>query len=109
MKKTIITMVAIGLFSSMSALADHIKDVAPLETVDTLVHKANDADCQKECDLLLNVCYQQVDTIHQRIERIKAAIKREGAKPEHAAELKILNKKLNDANETLRALEKPGH
>ena len=109
MKKTMVVLMAIGLFSAMPALADHVKDVTPPETAVTHIHNANDAECVKECDLLLSDCAMQVDSIQQRIERIRTAIKTSGAKPEHTAELKVLNRKLKEANETLRALEKPGH
>ena len=51
----------------------------------------------------------QVDSIQERIQKIKLAIEADGAKPENAEELRVLNKKLKEANETLRSLSKPGH
>lgn len=73
------------------------------------MHTQQDADCAKECDLLLRNCALEVDSIQQRIERIKKAIDTYGAKPENLEELKILNRKLKEANETLKALNRPGH
>lgn len=100
MKTRLVLMIAVVLFA-MSA---------PVMAVDHgAKHTQQDADCAKECDLLLRNCAQEVDSIHQRIQRIKKAIETTGAKPEHAEELKLLNKKLKEANETLRALNKPGH
>ena len=72
------------------------------------MHTQQDEECAKECDLLLRNCAQEVDSIQQHIQRIKKAIEIYGAKPEHVEELKILNKKLKEANETMRALTKPG-
>lgn len=71
-------------------------------------HTQQDADCAKECDLLLRNCALEVDSIHQRIERIKKAIDTYGAKPENLEELKLLNKKLKEANDTLKAFNRPG-
>jgi uncharacterized coiled-coil DUF342 family protein len=72
------------------------------------MHSQQDADCARECELLLKNCAQEVDSIQQRIQRIKKAIETNGAKPEHAEELKKLNKMLQDANETLKSITKPG-
>jgi len=72
------------------------------------MHTQHDEECAKECDLLLRNCAQEVDSIQQRIQRIKAAIKVYGAKPENVEDLKILNGKLQETNATLKALTKPG-
>ena len=109
MKKTMLILMAVGLFSAMPALAEHKKEVAPAQPAMTHSHQADDADCAKECELLLVDCAMQVDSIQQRVQKIKSAIAANGAKPEHAEELKILNKKLKEVNEIMRALNKPGH
>lgn len=72
------------------------------------MHTQQDAECAKECDLLLRSCALEVDSIQQRMEKIKKAIAAHGAKPENLEELRILNKKLKEANETLKALNRPG-
>ena len=71
-------------------------------------HKTQDEQCTKECDLLLKSCALEVDSIQERITKLRAAIAEKGADTYTLEELKILNKKLKEANETMRALTKPG-
>lgn len=106
-----VILMALGLFSAMPALAEHKKEAlaAGQETVATHNHNHQDEDCAKECEMLLKDCAMQVDSIQQRVEKIQSAIKANGAKPDHLDELKVLNKKLKEINETIRALSKPGH
>lgn len=100
MKKIIMILMAAALFAAVPAMAaEH----------GAMHAQQHDEECAKECDLLLRNCAQEVDSIQQRIQRIKKAIEANGAKPENAEELKILNKKLKEANETMRGLTKPGH
>jgi peptidoglycan hydrolase CwlO-like protein len=109
MKRVMVMLVAIGLFSAMPAFADHKKGentAAGQETSAT--HNHQDEDCARECDLLLKECAKEVDSIQQRVKKIKAAIKKDGAKPENREELKVLNQKLKETNETIRSLSKPG-
>jgi len=110
MKKILAIMVVAGLLGAIPAFAEHKKDAAVVEqkTMTMHTHTQQDADCARECDLLLKECAQQVDSIHERIQKIKSAIETNGAKPENLEELKLLNRKLKEANETLRALTKPG-
>lgn len=107
MKKRMIILLAVVLLNAMPALADHLKGASPLEP--TAVHTHQSEQCAKECDQLLKSCAIEVDSIQQRIQKIKSAIEAYGAKPENLDELRILNKKLKEANETMRALTKPGH
>lgn len=108
MKKVLVMLVAVGLFGTMPALAEHKKDAKPAGQETAATHNHQDEDCARECDLLLKECAIQVDDIHQRIKKIKAAIDANGAKPENAEELRILNRKLKEVNETIRSLSKPG-
>lgn len=108
MKKILVMLVAIGLFGAMPALADHKKEAEATSQETVATHSHHDEDCAKECDLLLKECSREVDSIQQRAEKIKAAIKANGAKPENLEELKLLNKKLKEVNETMRAISKPG-
>lgn len=108
MKKTMLILMAVGLFSAMPALAEHKKDVKPAAQESTAMHNHQDADCARECDLLLRDCANEVDSIQQRVKKIEAAIKANGAKPENLDELRILNRKLKETNETMRSLTKPG-
>lgn len=109
MKKVLVMLVAVGLFGTMPALAEHKKDAKPAGQETTAMHNHQDEDCARECDLLLKECAIQVDSIQQRVQKIKAAIAANGAKPENLEELKLLNKKLKEVNETIRSLSKPGH
>lgn len=99
MKRIMIALMATSLFSAAvpAIAAEH----------DTM-GSGKDMQYGMECDLLLKSCIQQVDSINERIQKIKAAIETYGAKPEYRDELVILNKKLKEANETLRVLTKPG-
>lgn len=99
MRKSLVILMAASLFAAA---------VPAIAMEHGAKHAQHDEECAKECDLLLRSCAQEVDSIHQRIQRIKKAIETTGAKPEHAEELRILNKKLKEANDTLKALNKPG-
>ena len=107
MKKIIVILSAVGLLGSVPAFAEHKKDTHPSDHSATQTQM--DQDCLKECELLIRDCTKEVDSIQQRIQKIKVAIKANGAKPENQEELTLLNKKLKEVNETLRALTKPGH
>lgn len=108
MKRALVMLVAVGLFGAMPALAEHKKEVNTAGQKTVVTHSHQDEDCARECDLLLKDCVIQVDSIQQRVQKIKAAIEASGAKPENAEELRILNKKLKEVNETIRSLSKPG-
>lgn len=99
MKKTMVIFMATALFAAA---------VPAMAMEHGARHAQQDVECEKECDLLLRNCAQEVDSIQQRIQRIKNAIEANGAKPENAEELRLLNRKLKEANETLRAINKPG-
>jgi len=99
MKKTMVILMATALFAAA---------VPAMAMEHGAMHTQNDEECAKECDLLLRNCAQEVDSIQQRIQRIKKAIETYGAKPEHDEELKLLNKKLKETNEELKALTKAG-
>ncbi len=99
MKKTMVILMATSLFAA----------AVPVMAMEHGTMKTQmDEQCAKDCDLLLKDCAQEVDSIQQRIQKIKSAIETNGAKPEHLEELKILNKQLKEANQTLRVLSKPG-
>jgi len=101
MKKSIITLLAVAMVavSVPSFAAEHQNDPS---------HKKDmDAQCVKECDLLLKDCGMEVDSIQQRIKKLQVLINEKGASTYTLEELKILNRKLKEANETLRVLEKP--
>ena len=67
-----------------------------------------DDRCAKECDLLLKNCASDVDSIQQRINKINAAMNKDGADQEKLENLKALKRKLDEAKAMLQSLEKPG-
>ena len=100
MKKIMIILMATALFGA----------AVPVMAMDHgAMHTQMDEQCAKECEMLLKNCDQEVDSIQQHIQRIKTEIRDKGANTYTLEELKILNKKLKEANETMRALTKPGH
>ena len=101
MKKSIITLLAVTM------VAVSVPAFAADPQLDVSHKKTMDEQCARECDLLLRDCGQEVDSIQQRIKKLQTKIKDEGASTYTLEELKILNKKLKEANETLRTLEKP--
>lgn len=102
MKRNLVILMAVSLFAA----------AAPVWAAEGHQHggaqPAMDEQCAKECDMLLKNCAQEVDTIQARILKLKAAIKKEGADANAVKELKSLNAKLQEANQTLADLEKPG-
>jgi hypothetical protein len=72
-------------------------------------HDPADVQCAKDCDMLLKNCSQDVDSIQQKIEKLKAAIKKDGADQQKVAEVKALKLKLDDANAMFEHLGKGGH
>ena len=102
MKRTLVILMATSLFAAAApVLAEeaHQHDAS---------HQTQDGQFAKECDMLLKSCAQEVDSLQERITKLKAAISEKGADKYTLDELKILNKKLKEANETMRALTKPG-
>jgi len=71
-------------------------------------HDTADAQCAKECEMLLKNCAQEVDSIKQRITKLKAAIKKDGADQQKLEDLKVLKQKLAESDALLKSLEKPG-
>ena len=102
MKKTLVILMATSLFAA----------AVPVLAEDAHQHgaasKAQNEQYAKECDMLLKNCAMEVDSIQERITKLKAAVSNKGADAYTQEELRILNKKLKETNETLRALTKPG-
>lgn len=100
MKKSIITLLAVAMVAvSVPAFAQEYRHDASQKTMDE--------QCARECDLLLRDCSLEVDSIQQRIKKLQVEINEKGASTYTLEELKSLNKKLKEANDTLRVLEKP--
>lgn len=102
MKRKLVILMALALFAvAAPVLAEegHQHDASHQKTMDE--------QCAKECAMLLKSCAQEVDSIQDRIRKLQVEINEKGANSYTLEELKILNKKLKEANETLRVLEKP--
>jgi len=110
MKKMILLFAAVLALSAPAAFAAEHEghDHGYMEHKHDASQKTMDEQCAKECDMLLRNCAQEVDSIQQRITKLRAEISEKGADTYTLEELKILNKKLKETNETLRALTKPG-
>jgi len=90
MKKTIVILMALGMFGAMPVLAaEHAgMDMSSHEGM-----KMETADGTRECAL-------QAETIQQKIKRLNAEVAT-GSKKHNPEELKKLEKKLKEANEIL--------
>jgi peptidoglycan hydrolase CwlO-like protein len=101
MRKTIITLLAVAMVAATT----------PAFAAEPVVEgsgKALTEQQAKECDMLLKSCAIEIDSIQERINKLKIAISEKGADAYTVEELKILDKKLKEANETMRVLTKPG-
>jgi peptidoglycan hydrolase CwlO-like protein len=97
MKKSIIILMALSMFAvSVPAFAAEHEHGAS--------HDKMDAQCIKDCELLIRNCALEVDSLQQKIKRYQEAIKKDGATQETREELQKIQKKLNEANETLSVL-----
>ncbi|MBJ6750046.1 hypothetical protein [Geomonas anaerohicana] len=100
MKQKLLVLMAVSLFAAATpVLADEAVNHGTM-------HKAGDAQCEKECAMLIKDCNNQVDSIQDRIKKLQVAINEKGASTYTVEELKILQKKLQEANETLRVLNR---
>jgi len=102
MKKTLVILMAMSL---LAVGAPVLAEKAPQHGTS---HQAMDAQCTKECLMLLKNCAQEVDSIQDRIKKLQVEINEKGANTYTRDELRLLNSKLKEANQTLRDLQKPG-
>lgn len=87
MKRLLVILMAVGLFSAMPALADHHVGM-----------KMDTPEGVRQCAL-------EAETIQQKIKRLDAEVKK-GEKKYSAEELKKLENKLKEANEILDILNR---
>lgn len=101
MKRIMVVLMAISLMATaIPALAEDAHQHGSS-------HSAQNEQCTKECDMLLKSCASEVDSIQQSIQKLQAEINDKGTTKHTLEELKALNKRLKEANETLRVLSKP--
>lgn len=96
MRRMLAILTAVSLLSAAPVLAQEVRH-----------GQMNDQNLAKECTMLLNDCGHQVDSIQEKIKKLQARINEQGPNAYTQEELKILKRKLHEANETLRLLNKP--
>ena len=101
MKKTLVILMALSLFATAAPV------LAEEGHQHGASHQAMDEQCTKECEMLLKNCAQEVDSIQQRIKKLSVEINEKGASTYTLDELKVLDRKLKESNEVLKALQKP--
>ncbi len=96
MKRKLAMLLAVSLFAvAVPALAEDVRH-----------GQGHDEKCARECSLLLKDCGQEVDSIQERISKLQVMIDEKGGTTYTQEELKLLKRKLAEANETLRLLNK---
>jgi len=70
-------------------------------------HAAGDANCAKECQMLVRNCAQETDTIQERISKLEREIGK-GNAVYTRQELQTLESKLKDAQDTLANITQGG-
>jgi hypothetical protein len=97
MKKLLVILMAMGMFSAMPVLAaEHAgMDMSSHEGM-----KMDTPDGMRECAL-------QAESIQQKVKRLQGEIQK-GSKKYSAEDIKKLELKLKEANDLLDSLNKPG-
>lgn len=70
-------------------------------------HKGHDEKCIKECQMLIRNCNLEVDSIQQRILKLRAELGK-GAAVYTAEELQILERKLQDTQKNFNTITMGG-
>ena len=96
MRRQLAMLLAVSLFAV----------AAPALAVDGRHGQNHDEKCARECSLLLSDCGLEVDSIQDRIKKLQVLINEKGATTYTQEELKLLKRKLAEANETLRVLNR---
>ncbi|ACH39387.1 hypothetical protein Gbem_2375 [Citrifermentans bemidjiense Bem] len=96
MKKKLAMLLAVSMFAV----------AAPAMAAEGHNAKIHDDQCAKECEMLLKDCGQEVDSIQDKIKKLQVMINEQGATTYTKDDLKLLNRKLQEANETLRVLNR---
>ncbi len=108
-KLTVVLAAARALSAPVLSHAHEHDDHTSMDMTHETMHNHQDDQCAKECDMLLMDCNHEVDTIQQRIQRLRAEIRDKGATVHNREELQVLKKKLQETNELIRTIQKPGH
>ena len=98
MKRQLVLLMALSLFVAATPV------LAEEEHQHGASHQAMDEQCAKECAMLLKNCSQEVDSLQDRIRKLRVEIDEKGANTYTLAELKILNEKLKEADDLMNNL-----
>ncbi len=100
MKKTMVILMATSLFAaSVPAMAMDM-DHGSMQS-----QQHGDAQCGKDCDMLLENCGQEVDSIQEKIHKLQSAVQDKNSSYTRD-QLNKLKQQLKDAKDTLETLEK---
>jgi len=95
MKRIMVIVAASMLATSVNAMAtEH-------------THKAHDENCLKECQMLIRNCNQEVDSLQQRISKLRTELGK-GSTVYTAEELQILELKLQDTQKNINTITMGG-
>jgi len=108
MKKNLVALMALALFAVASPVLAGDMQMDGMKMEHGAAHHEMDEQCAKECAMLLKNCALEADSIQTEIKKLHVQIEKKGADAYTLEELKALNTKLKEANETLRVLQKPG-
>ncbi|GFE58907.1 hypothetical protein [Geobacter sp. AOG1] len=98
MKKNLAILIAVSLFAAATpVLAEEAHQHGAAQ-------QTMDEQCARECEMLLKNCALDVDTIQDRIKKLRAEISEKGANAHTRDQLNILEKKLEESNELLKSL-----
>jgi hypothetical protein len=86
------------LYVAAAVLAGSLPAMAAVHSAD-----GHDADCLKACQVLARNCGQETDSLQQRITKLKVELGK-GTSAYTAEELKILERKLGEAQENLATI-----
>lgn len=100
MKRKLVILMALSLFATTAPV------LAEEGHQHGASHQAMGEQCAKECATLLKNCSQEVDSLQDRIRKLRVEIDEKGANAYTLAELKTLNEKLKEANDLLNNLLK---
>jgi len=107
-KLTVVLAAVLALSAPVLSHAHEHEDHTSMDMTHETMHNHQDEQCAKECEMLLKDCDREVDSIQQRIQRLRAEIRDKGATVYNREELRVLSKKLQETNEQIRTLQKPG-
>ena len=102
MKKTMVILMATSLFAAAAPVMAMDMDHGAMHN-----HQQQDAQCVKECDMLLKNCSQQATTIQEQVRKLQSALQNKG-NTYTRDQLKTLQQKLDDTQKFLIEMQEGG-